>query len=89
MRNLNNHETMQQDAAKQVQPLIEELMRLRGYRSHTANADALCKAEDIGLETFLICMETNPCECDFSVSFGDVFFCKCRLRLSIAKGLKS
>ncbi|MFC1476579.1 hypothetical protein ACFL5S_01290, partial [Fibrobacterota bacterium] len=48
----------------------------------------LCKAEDIGLETFLVCLEENPSDCNFSMPFGDAYFCNCPSRIFIAKKIK-
>ena len=45
----------------------------------------LCKAEDIGIESFLVCLEDDPSECKFSIPFGDAYFCECPLRVYIAK----
>ncbi len=40
-----------------------------------------CKTEDIGLESFLICLENKPKKCMFSITFGDRYFCKKPLSL--------
>lgn len=55
---------------------------------YKAGVGILCKAEDIGLETFLLCLEKDPRFCDFAVHFGDLFFCKCPHHFFIAKELK-
>jgi hypothetical protein len=49
----------------------------------------LCKARDIGLESFLICLEENSQKCTFSVYFGAVHFCQCPLRAYIANKHKN
>ena len=48
----------------------------------------LCKAKDIGLESFRVCFEKDPQKCNFSVIFGDTYFCNYILRINIAKELK-
>ena len=50
-----------------------------------AETDVACRAEDIGLETFVFCLEKDPQGCEFSISFGDAFFCKSSLHISQAK----
>ena len=55
------------------------------YKSHFG---VPCKAEDIGFERYLECLEENPRPCQFSVPFGDGYFCQCPLRVYIAKKLK-
>jgi hypothetical protein len=38
-----------------------------------------CKVKDIGLNSFLLCLEDNPKLCVYSLSYGDSYFCKCPL----------
>jgi hypothetical protein len=55
----------------------------------TSGQVKLCKAEDIGLESSLVCLEEEPKECEFvSDMVGDKHFCQCPLRLYIAKKMK-
>jgi hypothetical protein len=39
------------------------------------------------LESFLECLEHNPTHCEFSISYGDGHYCRCPLRVYIAKKL--
>ena len=55
------------------------------YKSGFSN---LCRAEDIGLEPYLECFDESSEECAFLLSFANVRFCDCPLRLYIAKKLK-
>ena len=48
----------------------------------------LCKAKDIGYDNFIECLEENPDECSFALSFGHGYICKCPLRIYIAKQIK-
>lgn len=45
----------------------------------------LCKAEDLGLDEFLECLQENPSVCPFSFRFGNKYFCKCEVRFYLAK----
>ena len=47
-----------------------------------------CKAIDVGLDSFVECLEKNSHECPFSVSRGYSYYCKCPLRVYIARKLK-
>jgi hypothetical protein len=42
-----------------------------------------CKAKDIGLDSYVECLETNSCP--FSVRFGYGYYCKCPARVRAAK----
>ncbi len=45
-------------------------------------------AKDIGIESFLECLEQKPKSCQFSVSFGLMHLCQCPLRGYLYKKLK-
>ena len=47
--------------------------------------DLSCRVLDIGLESFVVCLEEQPNVCAFSLSFGSKFFCKNRLCVTGAK----
>ena len=58
----------------------------KGFVCYTSGQIKLCKAEDIGLDSYLVCLEKNPKECKFfSLIFGDKHICQCPLRIYIAK----
>jgi hypothetical protein len=42
-----------------------------------------CKAKDIGLESFVECLEMDSCP--FSIPFGYTHYCKCPARVHEAK----
>lgn len=74
-----------------VENIIGDLKCPKAFRCAASDFVDLCRARDIGLESFLLCLEEkngSPKVCTFSVSFGDVFFCQCPLRVYIAKKLK-
>jgi hypothetical protein len=37
------------------------------------------------MDSFLKCLEENPQQCEFAMSFGYSYLCKCPLRVNIAK----
>ena len=47
--------------------------------------DFSCRVLDIGLESYVVCLEDHPNACSFSLSFGSRFFCKNRLCVTGAK----
>jgi hypothetical protein len=71
---------------------MNQICELEEERTNTvcnvSKTDVLCKAEDIGLDSFLICLIQHPKECRFSLCFGDVYFCKNPHRVSISKEYK-
>jgi len=47
-----------------------------------------CKAEDVGLQSFVRCLEKDPKKCSFSVAYAYSYYCKCPVRVYVAKNLK-
>ena len=54
----------------------------------TSELKNLCKAEDIGLEKRIKCLDDTPQKCDFTIPFGSGFYCKCPVRVYVAKNFK-
>ena len=68
---------------------IEELMGgincPKEFSCCQSDFDNLCKARDIGMQSYLECLEENPRDCTFSLGYADSYYCKCPLRRYIAK----
>ena len=79
---------MQSNSPNKAETMTGDLNCGRDCHCHKAGDGVLCKAEDIGLETFLVCLERNSRECDFSIGFGNLFFCSSAIRISVAKASK-
>ena len=72
---------------KEIDAILNGLQCSKDFVCCTSGLKKLCKAEDIGLGSFLICLEKDPKACNFFVLFGDKHFCQCPLRVYIAKKL--
>jgi hypothetical protein len=59
-----------------------------GSKCHKLGVENLCKARDIGMESFVLCLEEEPFECISSVFFAHSWYCSCPPRVHIAKELK-
>ncbi len=59
----------------------------RDVQRYPSPFDVLCKAEDIGLESYVRCLEETPQLCQFSVPFGCAYFCDSPVRVHICKKL--
>jgi hypothetical protein len=73
---------------EKIEQILNGLQCPKDYVCYTSGLERLCRAEDIGLESFLVCLESNPRECKFSVAFGHAYFCQCPLRVYLAKKIK-
>jgi hypothetical protein len=47
----------------------------------------ICKAEDIDLDDHLVCLDEHPGRCVFALPFGLAHFCRCPLRVYIARNV--
>ncbi len=47
-----------------------------------------CKARDIGLQTFVECLDEHPDECPFSMPLDGVDYCTSPVRVYAIKNLK-
>ena len=73
---------------KKVEEIIDGIKCPKDFECYKSGYDNLCKAEDIGIESFLVCLEEDPVSCKFSIPYGDAYFCQCPLRVYIAKKIK-
>lgn len=77
-----------QEHKKRIKEIMSGMECPRDFECYKSGFSNLSKANDIGVKTFLKCSEKNPQQCKFSFSFGYEYFCKCPLRVYVAKKLK-
>ncbi len=76
---------MKKKHEREVSQILNGLKCSKDFICYTSGLEKLCKAMDIGLEKSLVCLESNPQDCKFSVRYGGSHFCRCPLRVYIAK----
>ncbi len=79
---------MTDEEKKKIEELLGNLKCAKNFQCAESGFERLCSARDLGLETFLECLEEKPWGCTFAVSFGERYFCECPLRVYAAKKLK-
>jgi hypothetical protein len=72
----------------EIEEIIDGLECSKDFLCYRSGFNSLCKTEDNGIESVLVCSEEEPQKCNFSHSSEYRFFCKCPLRIYIAKELK-
>jgi hypothetical protein len=78
---------MKNESRKQIEEIIGGITCPKKFSCHTSGFQNLCRARDIGIESFLECLERNPASCTFSFPFGLIHLCQCPLRVYINKKL--
>ena len=78
---------IQQNIQEDVEEIIDGLKCPKDFSCYTSEFKSLCRARDVGLESFIACLASDSIECKFSIQFGGLIFCQCPLRVYIAKNL--
>ena len=79
---------MTQEHRQEIETIASGLNCSKDFVCYKSGLEKLCKARDFGIEEYIDCLEENPEKCEFSLSFGNGYFCTCPLQLYIAKNLK-
>jgi hypothetical protein len=79
---------MDEYVRKQIETLIGGIRCPKNFQCAANNFEKLCRAEDIGIDDHLVCLEPGPVKCLFAVPFGYGHFCRCPLRVFLAKRLR-
>ena len=79
---------MREEEKKKIEEIIDGLKCPKEFRCAQSGFERLCQARDIGMKNYLDCLEEKPATCKFALSFGDGHFCRCPLRVYLAKALR-
>jgi hypothetical protein len=79
---------MSKISKREIDEIIAGLKCQKDFICYTSGLKKLCRAKDIGVESFLECLEKNPKSCKFSLAFGLMHLCQCPLRVYLHKKLK-
>ena len=71
-----------------LETIIDRLKCPYDFVCYNSNFKKLCKAKDMGMESFIVCLEKKPEECVFSMSLAGSKYCRCQVRVYIAKVLR-
>jgi len=78
---------VQDDIKREIEAIIGGMECPKDFLCYRSGLKVLCKAREFGIEDYLECLEDGPEDCHFSISFGDMYFCKCPLRYYLASNL--
>ena len=80
--------TITEQQKARIEEIISKMECPKGFVCYKSGFADMGKAKDVGMESFVECMEDNPQMCRHVLFFGPTAFCQCPLRVYIAKELK-
>jgi hypothetical protein len=79
---------MEQNYKREIEEIVSQTPCPKNFRCYEQGFRDLCPVRDIGLELFVICLDSSPNGCTFSVRYGYSNYCRCPLRVYVAKQFK-
>jgi hypothetical protein len=76
------------ETLSEVKEIIDKTECPKDFRCYKSGFEVLCKAKDIGLDSFLVCLDEDPPDCTFSLTYGKKYFCQCPVRIEVARKLR-
>ena len=73
---------------RQIEEIISQMKCKKDFQCSKSGFKKLSEIKDVGIPDSIICLSKLSESCEYSFAFGDIYFCKCPLRLYIAKNLK-
>jgi hypothetical protein len=78
---------MDDETRRKIDDIIAGMSCPKAFRCAESGFERLCSAQDIGLDDYLVCLEDRPGTCSFALPFGGAHFCRCPLRVFLAKNV--
>ena len=78
---------MNEETRERIQEIINGMSCPKDFQCAESGFEVLCKVEDVGLKTHLVCLDDDPEACRFAMRMDSTYFCECPLRVYIAKSL--
>jgi len=79
------HVGMEDSTKRKIEEIIGQMKCPKDFVCYKSGLKILCKAEDVGMQSYLKCLEENPSDCVFSMGYAESHYCTCPLRCYIAK----
>ena len=78
---------MKEEDRKKLEKIISQLDCLKNFKCAASDFENLCKAEDIGIDNYVLCHDGTTYLCGFSLKVGQENLCSCPVRIYLAKHL--
>jgi hypothetical protein len=78
---------MDDHTMRRIREIIDGMSCPKDFRCASNGFEALCRALDRGMDSFLVCLEDDGEFCNFRMRYGDAYYCSCPLRVYLARRL--
>ena len=82
---------MKQEDTDKIKEIIDDLKCPKDFACYKQGFEGICQVKDVGLDSIVACVETTQIgcgnSCPFHITYGHSHYCKCPLRVYIAKRL--
>ena len=79
---------MKEEVRRKITEIIGEMHCPKDFECAESGFEELCRVRNIGLESYLECLEPDAKYCMFNLPFGKRYYCRCPLRVYLAQTLK-
>ena len=79
---------MEKIVLKHVDEIKKRMQCRKGFQCAESGFTKLCRAKDVGLKRYLLCLEYAPSLCDFALLIDKKYYCSCPLRVYLTKNLR-
>ena len=76
-----------EEQRQEIEKIAKGMNCPKNFECYKSGIKKFCKTRDFGLSQYLDCLEKEPYACEYSLSFGDGYFCTCPVQLYITKNL--
>jgi hypothetical protein len=73
--------TLEPEHRKKIEEIMGYLQCIKDFQCYKSGFEVLCKAQDIGSDRYLKCLESHPKKCPFSIGFETGHVCRCPVHL--------
>lgn len=72
---------------EKIRSIVGDVQCPNNFRCCASDLQDICKAQNIGVNSFIRCLFEEPENCKFAVPLGSTYLCKCPVRALILEKL--
>jgi hypothetical protein len=80
-------ETLDKNQKAKAEEIKASISCEKNFECLNSNFSKISQAKDIGLDEYVKCLAEKPDKCNYSLTFGYSYLCRCPMRIFAAKSL--